>query len=146
MERMLRAAREIAATLPIVAIVEEEDAVDVLELSGATAVLPLKQHLGEYLANRVDTGGHQADIIGSYRDLKIAELPARDTELAGHTVRDTRLRERTGVSVIGLWERGRLNPAFPDSMIRENGVIVLAGTAEQIAALNALMPESPAAA
>ena len=136
-------AREIASTLPIVAIVEEEDAVDVLELSGATTVLPLKHQLGEYLANRVDTGGSQADVIGTYRDLQIAELPARDTVLAGQTVRETRLRERTGASVIGLWERGKLQPAFPDSVIRENGVIVLAGTAPQIAALNALMPRRP---
>lgn len=136
-------AREIAPLLSIVAIAEEDDAVDVLELSGATTVLPLKRHLGEYLANRVDTGGSEADIIGSYRTLRIAELPARDTELAGSTVRDTRLRERTGASVVGLWERGKLLPAFPDSRIGDNGVLVVAGTDEQIAALNGLMPKRP---
>ena len=79
-------------------------------------------------------------MIGAYRGLQIAELPARDTVLAGQTVRDTRLRERTGVSVVGLWERGKLRPAFPDSIIQADGVIVLAGTDSQIAALNALMP------
>jgi voltage-gated potassium channel len=31
--------------------------IDVLQLSGATTVLPLKHQLGEYLANRADTGG-----------------------------------------------------------------------------------------
>ena len=67
-------------------------------------------------------------MIGAYRGLQIAELPARDTILAGQTVRDTRLRERTGLSVVGLWERGKLRPAFPDSMIQPDGVIVLAGT------------------
>lgn len=133
-------AREIAPRLSIAAIVEEEDSIDVLQLSGATTVLPLKQQLGEYLANRVDTGGSDAHVIGAYRGLQIAELPARDTVLAGQTVRDTRLRERTGVSVVGLWERGKLRPAFPDSIIQSDGVIVLAGTESQIAALNALMP------
>ena len=133
-------AREIAPDLPIAAIVEEEDSIDVLQLSGATTVLPLKHQLGEYLANRADTGGSDAHVIGAYRGLQIAELPARDTVLAGQTVRDTRLRERTGVSVVGLWERGKLRPAFPDSMIQPDGVIVLAGTESQIAALNALMP------
>ena len=113
-------AREIAPQLPIVAIVEEEDSVDVLQLSGATNVLPLKHQLGEYLANRVDTGGNDAHVIGSYRGLQIAELPARDTTFAGQTVRDTRLRERTGVSVVGLWERGKLLPAFPDSRIQRD--------------------------
>ena len=102
-----------------------------LQLSGATSILPLKHQLGEYLANRADTGGN-AHVIGSHRGLKIAELPARDTAFAGQTVRDTRLRERTGLSVVGLWERGKLRPAFPDSTIQANGVIVLAGTDSQI--------------
>ena len=133
-------AREIATRLPIVAIVEEEDSVDVLQLSGATKVLPLKHQLGEYLANRVDTGGNDAHVIGSYRGLQIAELPARDTIIAGQTVRDTRLRERTGVSVVGLWERGKLLPAFPESRIQREAVIVLAGTETQMTALNTLMP------
>jgi Trk K+ transport system NAD-binding subunit len=133
-------AREIAPQIPIAAIAEEEDSVDVLQLSGATTVLPLKRQLGEYLANRVDTGGSEAHVIGAYRGLQIAELPARDTLLAGQTVRDTRLRERTGVSVVGLWERGKLLPAFPGSTIQPEGVIVVAGTESQIAALNELMP------
>jgi voltage-gated potassium channel len=132
-------AREIAPDLPIAAIVEEEDSVDVLQLSGATHVLPLKHQLGEYLANRADTGG-DAHVIGTHRGLQIAELPARDTAFAGQTVRDTRLRERTGLSVVGLWERGKLRPAFPDSVIQPNGVIVLAGTDSQMAAVNAMMP------
>jgi Trk K+ transport system NAD-binding subunit len=133
-------AREIAPELPIAAIVEEEDSIDVLRLSGATTVLPLKHQLGEYLANRADTGG-DAHVIGAHRGLQIAELPARDTILAGQTVRDTRLREKTGLSVVGLWERGKLQPAFPDSTIEPNGVIVVAGTEAQIATLNALMPD-----
>jgi Trk K+ transport system NAD-binding subunit len=132
-------AREIASDLPIAAIVEEEDSIDVLQLSGATNVLPLKHQLGEYLANRADTGG-DAHVIGSHRGLQIAELAARDTPFAGRTVRDTRLREQTGLSVVGLWERGKLRPAFPDSPIQANGVIVLVGTDSQMAALNALVP------
>ena len=132
-------AREIAPKIPIAAIAEEDDSVDVLELSGATTVLPLKRQLGEYLANRVDTGDAEAHVIGAYGTLEIAELPARDTPLAGLTVRDTRLRERTGVSVVGLWERGKLRPAFPDSVLGADGVIVVAGTSSQLAALNGLI-------
>ena len=136
-------AREIAPHLTIAAIAEEEDSIDVLELSGATSVLPLKRQLGEYLANRVDMGGSEAHIIGAYRGLQIAELPARDTVFAGHTVRDTRLREKTGVSVVGLWARGKLLPAFPGSTIDADGVIVVAGSESQIAGLNGLMPKAP---
>ena len=134
--------REIAERLPIVAIVEEEDSVDVLQLSGATTVLPLKHQLGEYLAARVNTGGGEAHVIGVYRGLEIAELPARDTAFAGRTVRDTRLRETTGVSVVGLWERGKLKPAFPDSVLHPDAVIVVAGSHAQMSALSATHPPS----
>jgi voltage-gated potassium channel len=141
-------AREIAPDLPIVAIVEEEASIDILELSGATTVLPLKQQLGEYLANRVDAGRAEAHIIGAYGSLQIAELPARDTPFAGTTVRDTHLRERTGLSVVGMWQRGKLQPAFADTLVREDGVLVVAGSAAQITALNGLLttdgrPEAP---
>jgi voltage-gated potassium channel len=132
-------AREIAPDLPIVAIVEEDDSVDVLQLSGATTVLPLKQQLGEYLANRVDAGRADAHVIGEYRGLQIAELPVRDTPLAGISVRDTRLRERTGLSVVGLWERGKLAPAFPHTVLQATDVIVVAGSAAQMASLAPLV-------
>ena len=123
----------------IAAVVEEDDSVDILQLSGATTVLPLKRQLGESLANRVDTGRAEAHVIGSFRGIQIAELPAHDTPLAGTLVRDTRLRERTGLSVVGLWERGKLQPAFPDTGIRADSVMVVAGTVPQIAALDALL-------
>lgn len=134
--------REAAPDVPILAIVEEPDAVDVLQLSGATYVLPLKEQLGAYLANRVDTGRLEAHVVGAYRTLQVAELPVRGTGFAGHTVRDTRMRETTGMSVVGVWERGRLRPAYPDTVIAESSVIVVAGAADQIARLNALLPAS----
>jgi voltage-gated potassium channel len=131
--------REVAPQVHIAAVAEEEDSIDVLQLSGATTVLPLKRQLGESLANRVDAGRAEAHIIGSFRSVQIAELTVRDTLFAGLRVRDTRLRERTGLSVVGLWERGKLQPAFPDTQIRTDSVVVVAGMAPQIAALNALL-------
>src|SRR5688572_23556119 len=132
--------REIAPTLPITTIVEEEDSVEILELSGGTSVLPPKHQLGDYLANRVDTGKPEAHVVGEFRRLQIAELPAHDTPFVGKTVRDTRLRQQTGLSVVGFWERGRLRPAFPQTEIRPDSVLVVAGLATQIAALNAQLP------
>lgn len=139
-------AREVAPQLNVVAVVEEEDSIDILELSGATTVLPLKHQLGQYLANRVDAGRAEAHVIGTFKDLHIAEFPTRDTPFAGVTVRDTRLRERTGLSVVGFWERGKLLPAYPDIAIKADSVIVVAGTAGQISALNALLPQDDAPA
>jgi voltage-gated potassium channel len=131
--------REVAPQVPIIGLVDSEDSIDILELSGCTYVLPLKQRLGERLANRVSTGHAQAHVIGSFRDLQIAEFPVRNTPLAGRTIRETRLREVIGVNVIGVWERGRLLPARPEMLLFDVSVLVVAGTAAQILELDALL-------
>src|SRR5687767_3236158 len=132
--------REIAPDLPIATIVEEEDSVEILELSGATFVLPLKHQLGDYLANRVDVGRPEAHVVGEFRGLQIAEMPAHDTPFVGKKVRDTKLRQKTGLSVVGFWERGKLRPAYPQTEIQSDSVLVVAGTGSQVTALNALLP------
>jgi Trk K+ transport system NAD-binding subunit len=133
-------AREVSPDVPIAAFAENDESVEILTLAGATTILPLKRQLGEYLGNRVYSGGHDPHVIGDVRGLQIAELSARDTPFAGQTLRDTRLRERTGVNVLGFWERGRLQPAFPDVVIAPTRVLIVAGLPEQIAALDALLP------
>ena len=132
--------REVASDTPIVATAVDEDSVDILELSGASTVLPLKRQLGEYLASRVDAGRAEAHVVGAIHDLQIAELPARDTPFAGMKVRETHMRERTGLTVAGLWQRGRLHPAYPETLIDPGSVLVFTGTADRIAALTELLP------
>jgi Trk K+ transport system NAD-binding subunit len=136
--------REVAPEVPIVAIVEEEDSIEILQLSGASTVLPLKSQLGEFLANRAAAGRTEAHLIGGFRDLQIAELAARDSPFVGQTVRDTGLRHRTGLSVVGLWERGKLHPAYPATSVKSDSVLVLAGTQAQLEALNRLLSTSEA--
>jgi voltage-gated potassium channel len=131
--------REVSPQVPIVAVVEEEDSVDVLQLTGATSVLPLKHQLGAYLANRVDAGQAEAHVIGQFRTLQLVELPARDLPFVGLSVAATRLREKTGLSLVGLWVRGKLRPAYPDTIIASDSVLVFAGTAGQVTALNSLI-------
>ncbi|MEP0546808.1 MAG: NAD-binding protein [Rhodothermales bacterium] len=131
--------REIAPDVPIVAVAGKEDSVDVLELSGATHVLPLKTWLGEQLASRVDALYAQSHAIGRYQNLLIAELPVHHTPLVGKTIRETRLRAIAGVSIIGVWERGRLRPARPDIVLTKASVPVLIGTEEQFETLDDLL-------
>ena len=131
--------REVAPLVHVAAIVEEDDSVDILRLSGATTVLALKRQLGESLANRVETGRTEAHVVGSFHNVHVAELPVKNTLLAGSLVRETRLRELTGLSVVGLWERGRLKPAFPHTEMGPDAVAVVAGSANQIRALNTLI-------
>lgn len=128
--------REVAPFLAVAALVENAASSDVLELAGATHVLPLKQRLGEQLAARVVAGGRSGQVIGEFEGVLIAEFPVHNTELAGQSLRAARLRERLGVSVIAYWERGHLYPAQVDSVLDEYAVIVVAGAEEQIALLD----------
>lgn len=130
--------RELAPDVPIVALAENIDSVDVIELSGATHVLPLKQRLAEQLATRVADGIRSAQRIGSFGDLVIAEFPIHGTALPGRTIRDCKLREMTGLNVVAVWERGRLLPADPNALLSEHSVPVVVGTESQITELDAL--------
>ncbi len=128
--------RELSAALPVVALVEAEDSIDVLELSGATHVLPLKQRLGEHLAARVSAGSAHANMIGKFHELLLIEFPVHNTPLQGRTIRETRLREFTGITIVGVWERGRFHPARPDLTLSPLSVPVAIGTPAQIEELN----------
>ena len=130
--------REATADLPIVAFAEDVDSVDVLELAGATTVIPLKQRLGEQLASRVTAGMQTAHRIGRFENLVIAEFPIHGTALVGRTIRDTNLRHLTGLNIIGVWERGQIEPARPDTVLHEHSVPVVMGTDEQVTDLDAL--------
>jgi len=131
--------REVAPDTPIVAMAAKKDSIDILTLSGANVVLPLKERLGEQLANRINTRQAEAHVIGAFRDQQIVEFPVQNTPLIGQAIRDTRLREGIGISIIGVWEGGRLMPAHPDLVLREMSVPVAMGTRAQIAELNLLL-------
>jgi Trk K+ transport system NAD-binding subunit len=130
--------RETCAEVPIFALAEDIDSVDVLELAGASEVFSLKHELGEHLASRVAVGTPQAHRIGRFEDLVIAEFPIHTTTLPGRSVRDTRLRELTGLSIVGVWEKGMLLPASPDTVLSDHSVPVIVGTEEQLTELDAL--------
>ncbi|HEY8942977.1 MAG TPA: NAD-binding protein [Polyangiaceae bacterium] len=130
--------REHAPNVPIAAIAEAIDSIDVLQLAGASTVLPLKQRLGEHLASRVNAGNIQAHVVGRFKDLQIAEFPVHNTPLAGRPIRDTHLRQLTGVTVVAYWERGTLYPTHADTVLGDYSVAVVVGTEDQITELNAL--------
>lgn len=131
--------RHLAPDVDVIATAEHDDSIDILELSGSTHVLPVKRRLGEHLANRVNAGHAEVHTIGRYRDLVIGEFPVHRTPLVGRTLRDLALRKRMGVSVVGVWERGRFEPAKPDRVLTESSVPVVIGTPEQILDLNTVL-------
>jgi Trk K+ transport system NAD-binding subunit len=74
--------------------------------------------------------------------LQIAEANAARTELEGVTLANSQIRSRTGVSVIGVWDHGHLGTVEPETVITRQSVLVLAGTAEQIAVYNSTFGRS----
>ncbi|WP_086478467.1 potassium channel family protein [Arenibacter amylolyticus] len=124
--------REIAPEIPIVAIATNIESIDVQQLSGANHVLPVKKWLGEQLANRVNTQHAESHPIGQYEDLLIAELPVYDTPLVSKRIRETGLRQKFGVSIVGIWERGRLQPIKGDEILTYDSVLVIIGNKEQL--------------
>lgn len=132
-------AREVAPNLKIAALADDEDSVDILELSGTDHVLTLKRQLGELLVQRINTGHAQCHVVGRFHDLLVAEFPVHNTAFVGRSIRDTKLRDVIGVNFIGVWERGRLLPARPDTVLNPSSVPVIIGTAPQIEEVDALL-------
>ena len=131
--------RERNATVPIVALAESEDSVDVLELSGATHVLPLTQQLGEHLAARVNAGVMHANVMGRFRNLNLAEFPVAGSPFEGKAIRDLTLREELGLSIVGVWQKGTLSPARPDIVLTAQCELVVLGTEAQLAELDEVL-------
>jgi voltage-gated potassium channel len=130
-------ARELSESLHVVATASTHSARDVLELAGATLVLRLEEMMGTALARRVSIRDSDAHVIGNVEGLLIAEASAHGTPLIGKTLGESGLRLRTGVSVIGVWEHGRLVVVDRDLMIRPDTTFILAGTREQLDLYNA---------
>ncbi|SNB45323.1 TrkA family potassium uptake protein [Geobacter sp. DSM 9736] len=130
--------RALCAT-PIAAIVEEPRYADILKLAGADQVIPLKQILGHYLAIRATTKGASAHVLDSFGELLIAELPVYGTPFAGLRLSDARIREDTGMTIIGVWERGKMVVPTAETLLPEDGVIVLLAKQEQLDALEKMV-------
>jgi len=124
--------RELTDGVPIVATANSEDSVDILKLAGSSHVLQLAEMMGSALARRVTGADATAHIIGGFGEVLIAEATAAGTPLEGKTLAESRLRENAGVSVVGLWKRGRFEVASADTKIDSHSVLLLAGSQEQL--------------
>jgi Trk K+ transport system NAD-binding subunit len=124
--------RGVCESVPIAATASDEASVDILELAGSNEVLRLEEMLGQSFARRTMGGDAVAHVMGQFGELMIAEATARRTPLAGKLLRDTKLRENIGVTVLGVWDQGAFQPARVDTVINKNTVLVLAGSREHI--------------
>jgi Trk K+ transport system NAD-binding subunit len=126
----------------LITFVEQPEYAEYHRYAGADHVFTPRTLIGESLAGKVTTAvqagvGDAVDIGG---DLEIVELPVQpDSDLAGRTIAESEIRERTGVNVVGAWFRGEfVSPPSPDATIGERTVLLVAGREPELEQLKEL--------
>jgi Trk K+ transport system NAD-binding subunit len=124
--------RSISETVPIISTVTDPASIDILELAGSTHVLRLDEMMGQFLARRTTGGNSMAHKIGQFDSLLIAEANVAGTPLVGKTLKESKLRQLTGLTISGAWDRGEFKTARPEMKPTPNTVLVLAGSEEEL--------------
>lgn len=124
--------REYDKDIKIVASAASVDSVDILQLAGVNHVLRMGEILGRSLARRTLGGNARVHVIGHIDKLVIGEATVQGTPLVGKTIKESKLRETVGISIVGVWERGKFMQALPETQISDKTVLVLAGSVEQL--------------
>ena len=129
--------REISESVRVVATVDREASVDILQLAGCDQVLRLSEMLGRALARRVLVPDGRTHVIGALGELLVAEATPPEA-FTGKPLSDSGLRQRTGLTVGGVWERGELTVARPTTVLSPSSTLVLAGSRAQLDAYDEL--------
>ena len=122
--------REISESVPIVTTADADDSIDILELAGATHVFQFTKMLGITIAQHALGVSTQANIVGGFGQVLIAEAHAANTPFEGKKLIESRLREITGINVVGIWQRGKFEIPRPQTLIRSTSILLLAGSEE----------------
>jgi voltage-gated potassium channel len=111
--------REVSQQVPVVASADNKDSVDILQLAGATHVFQFMKLLGEALARKTLGIRIQGQRHRGHRFAADLGNPGDGYSFGRQDAGRSRLREITGLNVIGFWEEGRyIAPHFrtPRSM------------------------------
>ena len=121
--------RQASETVPIVATAGWETSVDLFRQAGCQQVIQLGELVGREMARRIaGRGGGRTHVVAELDGLRIAEASAAGTSLVGLTIRDSQLRTRFNVNVVGLWQRGAYLPGSAATVIAEDMTLLLSGT------------------
>ncbi|HEY3422987.1 MAG TPA: NAD-binding protein, partial [Methanocellaceae archaeon] len=126
----------------VIALVESMDTADYLKFAGAHIVVSPKRILGMNLGmtaissinfeatNLVDLGGN----------MKICKLPVYpDNPMVGKKLKDLKVRESTGATIIAVFKKGRfIVSPLPTMVIEEASVLMAVGTEDQLKKMSSL--------
>ncbi len=124
--------REVSRKVPIVASANNENSLDILEFPGNIHVFQFAKMLGHALGKRTFGLGRPVNVVSSFDRLHIAEISAIQTSLGGKSLAEIGMRGKTGVTVVGLWEKGRFEVPQPHAVINSTALLLLAGTNRQL--------------
>ena len=124
--------RGITTKVPIITNADNDHSLDILQFHENTRVFQFMKMLGNLLGERTWGLGRPINIVSSFDNLHIAEISVIQTSLGGKFLVDSRVREKTGVTVVGFWEKGQFEIPGPQTRISSATVLLLAGTMEQL--------------
>ncbi len=130
--------RENNEDIKIVSTANSHDSIDILKLAGCDHVLHMGNLLGRALSRRILGQDARIHTVGRLGNIVIGEATAYETPLVGKTLRETQLREKMGINIVGIWERGQFLGSHPDTTIHDHSVIMMAGSVDQLRAYDEL--------
>jgi voltage-gated potassium channel len=133
-------ARTMNPNLLLVARADQPESEQKLEMVGADRVISPHKIAGRRMANLLVRPGAceflDVAMVSNLPEYFLSELKvAQGASLAGQTIKESSLRERTGVSILAVRKEGdklfNPNPGV-DTFIEEGDILVLIGTPEQM--------------
>ncbi|ELZ78457.1 TrkA-N domain-containing protein [Haloferax larsenii JCM 13917] len=132
--------RTLRSDIDVIALTDDSDMEGVLRTVGADTVLSPHAVLGHRLAEKAvaSFSSELRDTIEIGGTTKLMELPVSESsELVGRKIRDTKVRERTGATIVGAWFDGELQlPPSPDAVVSPNTVLLVSGEEAALEELN----------
>lgn len=143
---VILAARQSGFEGEALALVEEPFHRRPIMLAGATATYTPRHVLGAALAarasQRVSPTVADAQQVGPKLKVSEVRIP-RGSSLAGQTLVEAGLGERTGVTVIGQWVGGHLvAPPTREMRLEPDGILILVGSPESVQKFEELCDEA----
>ena len=143
---VILSARQLGFDGEALALVEEPIHRKPIMLAGATATYTPRHVLGAALAarasQRVSPTVTDAQQLGERLQVSEVRIPA-SSSLAGKTLAEAGLGQRTGVSVIGQWVGGRLvTPPTAAMRLEPDGILILIGGTDSLQRFEELCSEA----
>lgn len=122
------AARETTDDVRVFTLVEEATLAEYHQYAGADQVFSPRQLLGERLVTQARTAISTPleDVIDMADDFSIVELSVEsDSKVAGQSLADSEIGERTGASMIGAWFDGEFVSPLSSNTVLDGGTRLL---------------------